>query len=365
MDNPGAGSRGADGGGEGDGRGAVSPGDKGDAKSGAINDGGVQASELAALRALLEQQRSNQLQLQAQLADLIKAAGRDDAGKSAGADSKRSSKQQAKPVEAKPESRGQRKKVDSRAAVLAAVEAAVQKEELDSKEMRDLEDGLGDLGLEAADGDSDYEEEDASRSKLPPHLRFGPSDDEGSDEESVEGDAKAGGGAKASAAASAGEELPASEKTYRRCLKAILHGGQTAAVWVTRVIPSSAKGGYLHERAMLSAQLFGFANQRVPDIRAIKRLCVKSMVACWMAHEHGSYSMLDELTTSPLIPLDNDEILAVARHEYSVQKYKKKKVPAQHQGGGQPQVQQQRAASTYNANAKKGKGKQSKGPGAQ
>lgn len=248
-------------------------------------------------------------------------------------------------------------------AVLAAVDKA-EEEQLDPQERAALSMGLETKGDA---GDSDYEGDDGEDGDMPRQVlerasgrgEFDLSDDS-------DGDSTAGGSeTNERKGADAADAFDLAD--YETYVDAITHDGQKATRWVHDMIPKG-KGGHLHDRAMLPAQLFDKLNvigvPKHPAIEAAKQLAVKAMIACWLAYEDDAWTPLDSLLVNPLVPLSHSARLRISRAEAQVQKLRKKKKPdfPRRRGGrgassGNPS-QQPRAASSANANANSGQGKQ-------
>lgn len=272
-----------------------------------------------------------------------------------------------------------RNKTSAKAALSVALKAEKKEAELDGKQVADLEAALGTEAEETeAAGDDDSDAEPAKAPKMPAHLRVGESDDEESEaSDSSESDA----GSTTSSQLSVGKTAASPGATddllgnLEMALAAITYDGQSAANWVARMIPAkAAKGGHLHERALLLAQVFDKLHSAKPRVDSAKALLVKGLVSLWLAYEDGTYSALDSITANPMAPVSHAERLRLAKHDHSVAKYKKNAGASARTGSAasaarptssQPRAPSAQPSAAFFAKKKKGKGKPKGGAGDQ
>lgn len=135
------------------------------------------------------------------------------------------------------------------------------------------------------------------------------------------------------------------------------------------MIPAkAAKGGHLHERALLLAQVFDKLHGAKPKVDSAKALLVKGLVSLWLAYEDGTYSALDSITANPMAPVSHAERLRLAKHDHSVAKYKRNAGASARTGlaaarptSSQPRAPAEKPSATVFK--KKGKGKPTGGAG--
>jgi hypothetical protein len=272
-----------------------------------------------------------------------------------------------------------RNKSSAKAALSVAMKAEKKEAELDGKQVVDLEAALGTEAeeTEAAD-DDDSDAEPTKPPKLPSHLRVGESDDDEDeeDEEDQESDAdvestSGAADAKTSTSSPAADDLLGNLDS---ALAAITYDGQSAANWVARMIPAkAARGGHLHERALLLAQVFDKLHGAKPKVDSAKALLIKGLVSIWLAFEDGTYSALDSITANPMAPLSHVERLRLAKHDHNVAKYKKNASASARAGSAfsarpassQPRAPSAQPSAAFLAKKKKGKGKPKGGAGDQ
>ncbi|MGA7851973.1 MAG: hypothetical protein WCA15_01530, partial [Candidatus Acidiferrales bacterium] len=266
-------------------------------------------------------------------------------------------------------------KTSAKAALSVALKAEKKEAELDGNQVADLEAALGTDAEEAeAAGGDDSDAEQAKTPKMPAHLRVGESDDdesEASDSSDSEVDSTSGSAdTKAAGASAAPDDLLGN---LDLALAAITYDGQSAANWVARMIPAkAAKGGHLHERALLLAQVFDKLHSTKPKVDSAKALLVKGLVSLWLAYEDGTYSALDSITANPMAPVSHAERLRLAKHDHSVAKYKKNAGASARTGfaasaarptSSQPRAPAEQPSANFFNKKKKGKGKPTGGAG--